>query len=125
MTIEEVILLDPNDNNFSDDMLDFMVEHVPFEFHMRKAMEECFELGEVLAKTLNKSTNNRPPRARLAEEFGDLTLRMMMVFGTLYKDSDNADGIEEGLEAVGAAFQEKLKKMLGWVKEGKLYNLKF
>lgn len=128
MTIQDAKELDPKDDGFVPQMLDFMVENVPHEFHLRKAMEECFELGEVLAKTLNKREDNRPSRQRIIEESADLTIRILCILGELYKDDGamtTEDAMANGSEALGEAIEEKLKKIQGWLKEGKLYNLKF
>jgi NTP pyrophosphatase (non-canonical NTP hydrolase) len=125
MTIQEIVELSPDDQDFSDQMMAFLAENVPYEFHMRKALEECFELGEVLAKTLNKSEEKRPPASRILEELGDLVLRIMLVSGKLFGAGD----LDKGMEAMATqsyeAMETKLTKMHGWLKEGKLYNLKF
>lgn len=126
MTLQEVKELDPKEDGFVPAMLDFMVEHIPYEFHLRKAMEECFELGEVLAKILNKAEHNRPSRSRMAEEAADLTIRVLAICGTLYKDEgmDSELAMEAGADAIGKALEDKIAKMQGWLKEGKLYNMK-
>ncbi len=126
MTLQEVKELDPKSDSFVPQMLDFMIEHIPYEFHLRKAMEECFELGEVLAKTLNKAEHNRPSRSRLAEEAADLALRVITVMGTLYRDEgmDAESALEAGTDAFTKAFEDKLHKIQDWLKEGKLYNMK-
>lgn len=123
MTIDQIKEISPEDMDFAEKMIDFLIEHVPFEFHLRKVMEECFELGEVVAKTLNKSVDNRPDPNRIAEEFGDLMLRMMMVYGVLFT-KEGQDGVEVGLEKTMTAITVKLISLQNSLKEGKLYDMK-
>ena len=124
MTREEILELNPKDESFADDMMAFLAENVPYEFQMRKALEECFELGEVLSKYLNKAEHNRPDPQRIIEEFGDLTLRIMLLSGHLWGGGDFEKGTDILAEKGFEAIESKLKKMQGWMKEGKMYNLK-
>lgn len=128
MTVQEIAEINPEDASFPQDMLLFLAENVPYDFHLQKAAEECFELGEVIMKTLNKSVAKRPPKEELCKEFGDLFLRMQMVYYTVFKDEcfgpPGTATIAYALDKVNEQIYSKLKQLHASIKAGRLYNLK-
>lgn len=114
-----MLAIKPDSDEFEDRMMEFLQENVPAEFHLRKAAEECFELGEVIMKTLNKCDDKKPHRQELYKEFGDLVLRMTFVLNNIFSDQKQ----DYGIEMAGVQMGDKLIQMYHWLEEGRLYNL--
>jgi len=68
--------------------IDKLVEHIPVNTHILKAVEECAELQEVLVKYLTKSELLKPKMDKITEEMGDVVFRIMVLARSLGVEDD-------------------------------------
>src|SRR5688572_23436404 len=62
-----------------DEAIEKLIEHLPEQQNILKAVEECAELQEVLIKYLTKSPEMKPKKEKIIEEMGDVIFRVLVV----------------------------------------------
>ncbi len=93
----------------TQELLEFLLTSNNLEFNTLKVIEEIFETGELLTKSISKVERLKPTKEQLVEEIGDLLMRLKVLILHMKIDED----VERRMENKFAALHE-------WMKQGNL-----
>lgn len=93
-----------------ENVIDYLVTTNNDNYNYLKLIEELFELGDVITKTITKKdTVKQPPLKDLIGEMGDVVLRIAILCKTL--------NVEK--EVISYVVDKLTNKFAGYIKEGK------